>query len=67
MTGTGIIDCVVLNYNDADTTIDMIQHIQNYDIIDHIVVVDNCSTDDSLDRLKMLSDEKIIVLSSNKN
>ena len=45
----------------------MIQHIQNYDIIDHIVVVDNCSTDDSLDRLKMLSDDKIIVLSSNKN
>ncbi len=63
----GIIDCVVLNFNDADTTIDMIHHIQSFGIIAHIIVVDNCSTDDSLERLQKLSDEKIIVLSSEKN
>ncbi len=60
-------DCVVLNYNDADTTIDMIRHIENYRALDHIIIVDNCSTDDSIDRLQELSNDRIIVLKSEKN
>lgn len=48
------IDCVILNYNDADTTTDIINHIKEYSVFNHIIVVDNCSTDNSLDRLKNL-------------
>lgn len=61
------IDCVILNYNDADTTTDIINHIKEYSVFNHIIVVDNCSTDNSLDRLKKISDDRIIVLSSKTN
>lgn len=62
-----IIDCVVLNYNDADTTIGMLNHIKDFDIISHIIVVDNCSTDDSFHRLQAMESEKVIVLRNEKN
>lgn len=38
---------VILNYNDYQTTKDMIDNIKDYDSIDHIVIVDNKSTDNS--------------------
>ena len=34
---------VVLNYNDYKTTIKLIENIKNYNSIDVIVIVDNCS------------------------
>ncbi|WP_214824791.1 glycosyltransferase [Exiguobacterium sp. s28] len=42
---------IILNYNDSDTTIKLVDSIMNYKIIDKIVVVDNCSTDGSFDKL----------------
>lgn len=42
---TGI---VILNYNTPETTIDLIKRVQQYDSIQHIVVVDNASTDNSV-------------------
>ena len=42
---TGI---VVLNYNDAEETVKFVNDINNYDVVNQIVVVDNGSTDDSL-------------------
>ena len=39
--------CVILNYNDADTTIDLVERIEGYDLLWQIIIVDNCSTDDS--------------------
>ena len=36
---------VILNYNDSDTTIEMINQIKDYSIIDNIIIVDNNSTD----------------------
>lgn len=41
------IAAVVLNYNDSEDTIFLVEKIVNYNNIDNIVVVDNCSTDDS--------------------
>lgn len=41
------ISIIVLNYNDYKTTYDYINTIKDYKIIDRIIVVDNCSTDDS--------------------
>ena len=35
------IGMVILNYNDYETTYDMIQQIKDYKILDHIVIVDN--------------------------
>ena len=53
-----MIGCVVLNYNDAVTTIDFVERIKIMDSIDLIVVIDNCSTDDSYIQLKMLESNK---------
>ena len=46
-----IVTCVILNYNDAPTTINLVQSIKNYSLLNFIVVVDNCSTDDSIESI----------------
>ena len=63
---TGI---VILNYNDAASTMNLVDSIADYDSLGHIVVVDNCSTDDSMKQLsdKYSQSKKIIVISSGKN
>lgn len=61
---TGI---VILNYNDSDNTISMIEQIKDYKSLSSIVVVDNCSTDDSLEKLNSYVSEKVVLLTSSKN
>lgn len=61
---TGII---ILNYNDYETTYDMLNRIKKFKEIDIIVVVDNMSLDNSYERLKKYENEKIKVISSNEN
>lgn len=58
---------VVLNYNDAITTIKLLSLIKYYNVISHIIVVDNLSTDNSYETLKKHENDKIIVISSKKN
>ena len=59
--------CVILNYNDAKTTISLVKKIEEYESIDYIIVVDNCSTDDSLVKLETLSNSKVKICESPKN
>lgn len=63
---TGI---VILNYNDAASTMKLVDSIIGYESLGHIVVVDNCSTDDSLKHLsrQYLDNNKVSVISSGKN
>ena len=61
------ISCVILNYNDAPTTINLLECIKDYSILDFIVVVDNCSTDDSWEKLLEYKSEKIHVIKTEKN
>lgn len=58
---------LVLNYNDAQTTIDYVNTIKDYSIINHILIVDNCSNDDSLEQLTCLTSDKISVIKTEKN
>lgn len=60
-------DAVVLNYNDAATTIHFVESIQNYSCIERIVVVDNCSTDGSFETLCKYRNDKIIVIKTERN
>ena len=62
-----MIGCVVLNYNDADTTLDLLKRIEPMEIIDQIVLVDNKSTDNSLERLKDQESNKVHVVCAKKN
>ena len=58
---------VVLNYNDAKTTEAFVRMALPYAAVDHIVVVDNRSTDDSFAVLQGLQSEKVDVICSDRN
>lgn len=59
--------CLVLNYNDSETTIKLVKNIYNYTNINYILVVDNNSTDNSFSELKIYSNSKIKVIKTDKN
>ena len=60
--------CIILNYNDASTTMSLVDEIREYNCLDSIVVVDNCSTDGSWKQLKALRDlDKVHVLRTEEN
>lgn len=58
---------LIVNYNDYDTTKVLLDNISSYKILDKIVVVDNCSTDDSYKKLKKIESDKIIIVRAKKN
>ena len=58
---------VILNYVDYETTLSLISHIKHCSEIDHIVIVDNASPNDSYVRLKVCENEKISVIQSRRN
>ena len=59
--------CVILNYNDWKRSIDLASTIISYDSIDYVIVVDNCSTDNSREKLNIHLDEKYIFIESDRN
>ena len=64
------LSCVILNYNDAETTEKLVKQIADYNVLHQIIVVDNASTDDSLERLKKLEADqpgRLHVLSADHN
>ncbi len=61
---TGI---VILNYNDYENTIKMIEQIKDYKCLNKIVIVDNCSTDESVDKIKPFESSNIILLEAKSN
>lgn len=61
------VGCVILNYNDSDTTKVLVQAVRKYKSIDRIVVVDNKSNDNSYSKLKKLEDSNVSVLQTDRN
>lgn len=58
---------ILLNYNDYKTTSDFLHKVKEYKNIDKIVVVDNCSLDNSFKKLKKFECKKIDVIENNHN
>lgn len=58
---------IVLNYNDYETTIKYINFVKKYNFIDNVIIVDNCSTNNSYEKLKKYESEKIDIIKSDKN
>ncbi len=58
---------VIINYNDFETTEKIIKNISKYKMLDEIVIVDNCSTDDSYENLLKIKNKKIKVIKSETN
>lgn len=61
------VSIVVLNYNDYRETVAYVNAIQDYTVFDEIIIVDNCSTDDSYDHLLSLEGGKVHVYKTEKN
>jgi N-acetylglucosaminyl-diphospho-decaprenol L-rhamnosyltransferase len=63
------IGVVVLNYNDSETTKAFINNIKDYETIEKIIAVDNCSADDSYNSLShyFFSSEKVEVIRTDHN
>ena len=58
---------VIVNYNDAKTTIKLLKQIKEFKNIDNIIVVDNNSTDDSYNQLKKQEIDNITIIKNNEN
>ena len=58
---------VILNYKDYETTEELISRIKDCPEIEHIVIVDNDSPNDSYTRLKKYESAKISVIQSGRN
>lgn len=59
--------CVILNYNDSYTVIDLIDRIKNYSVIGKIILVDNHSSDNSVKELQTVTDDKIDLIITDRN
>lgn len=62
-----MIDVLVLNYNDSSTTLFFVNSIKDFSIVRYVLIVDNKSTDDSLEKLKAVTSEKVLLLENKKN
>lgn len=58
---------VIVNYNDYKTTLNLLENIKHYKCLDKIVIVDNKSTDSSLEELRKVENKKIVVLEAEEN
>lgn len=52
------LSAVIVNYNDANSTIELAQKLISYDSVDFVIVVDNASTDTSTEILNCIKNEK---------
>ena len=62
-----MIGMVIVNYNDYETTKRLLDNVKDYKVLKEIVVVDNRSTDNSLEELRKLKNKKITVIDSGEN
>lgn len=58
---------VILNYNDAETTLSLAHKLSQYARIDLVMIVDNVSTDNSLDLLTQTNNPKLEVVVAKRN
>ena len=57
---------IILNYNDANSCIKLTNKILNYPSVNKIIIVDNCSSDDSYTKLIKLKNKKVDIVRTKK-
>lgn len=58
---------IILNYNTPEMTRKLAMKVETYNAIDNVVIIDNCSTDNSYEMLKKIESNKITVLKTLHN
>lgn len=61
------VGAVILNYNTWQLSANLALKMSSFQCVDQVYVVDNMSSDDSFDRLKQYSNDKIHVFQTDKN
>lgn len=61
------VGAVILNYNSYNLILDKEKLLNSYNCLNEIVIVDNCSSNDSFERLKRMENNKIKVVRTEKN
>ncbi len=62
-----MVDILILNYVDFETTQNLVDKVKTYESVDHICIVDNSSPNDSFSQLLPNSCDKISVIRTPKN
>ena len=62
-----MLDVVVVNFNNWSQTAEYVNKINGFSCIDHIIIVDNHSTNNSFEKLELLCDDKVILIKTDKN
>ncbi len=64
----GNISCIILNYNDSETTVGLVRQLEGYACIDDLIVVDNHSSENDWSNLKTsLEGKKLQLLRTEEN
>lgn len=58
---------IILNYNDSERVQKLISQVKDYSMLHHILIVDNCSADNSYEELVKYKNNKIDVIKSKGN
>lgn len=58
---------LILNFNSWQLSSNLAHKVAEYRKIDHVVIVDNCSTDDSYENLQRIDNNRIKIIQSEKN
>lgn len=62
-----IVSFLILNYNSAELTSKYAKTVSNYKLVNQVIIVDNCSTDNSYEELVTINTDKIHVVKSERN
>lgn len=58
---------IILVYGDSDSAIELVRNVKDWNVFEKIVLVDNCSPDDSYEKLQFLQSDYIHVIKTEKN
>ena len=58
---------IILNYKDSARTLELLNKVRSYNVLDNIVIVDNASGDGSYERLKQEEDGRVFVTERAEN
>lgn len=61
------ISCVILNFNDFENSFRLSEKIRRFNSLDYVIIVDNCSTDDSYVKLLEAKRDKVHVIRTQRN
>ncbi|MXQ48392.1 glycosyltransferase [Streptococcus pneumoniae] len=58
---------IIVNYNDSIRTLNLVKNVINFPTIKNVIIVNNNSSDDSLEHLQLYSNDKYVICNSTKN